>query len=211
MNGRVRSLTNLAMLFSLAGTFPPGASAAETHLQVLVTTGANELTAGSSVELRIYEAGKPVRHLPLTHGESWPRDTQRIIPLTLADGLDPRTVSRFSLYYRAASPLSPPWEVVTAEVDVDSGHEPPQRLLNATLTGVINQRGELATEERDPSAMRCSSDADCDDHRNCNGHERCLPASREADSRGCVKGLPLVCPVNQVCTEDHGCRGLPKD
>jgi hypothetical protein len=23
-----------------------------------------------------------------------------------------------------------------------------------------------------------------------------------------VKGLPVVCPVNQVCTEEHGCRGI---
>jgi len=202
-------LTNLAVLLTLTAAFSPAASAAEAHLQVHITTGANELTAGSTVELRIYEAGKAVRRLALTHGESWPRDTLRIIPLTLAEGLDPRTVSRFSLYYRAASPLSPPWEVVAAEVDVDSAHSASQRLLNATLTGVINQRGELATEERDPSSMRCSTDADCDDHRNCNGHERCSPGSREADSRGCVKGLPLVCPVNQVCTEDHGCRGVP--
>jgi hypothetical protein len=195
------------MLLALAWTLSPGAPAAVSRLQVHITTGANELAAGSSVELRIYEAGKAVRRLALTHGESWPRETTRIIPVALADGLDPRTVSRFSLYYRAASPLSPPWEVVAAEVDIESGQAPPERLLNATLTGVINQRGELATEERDPSSMRCATDADCDDRRNCNGRERCAPGSREADSRGCVKGLPLVCPVNQVCTEDRGCRG----
>jgi hypothetical protein len=183
-------------------------AATVTHIQVRVVTGADELTAGSLLELRIYEAGKAARHLPLTHGEAWPRDSTRIIPLALAEPLDPRAVLRFGLYYRAASPLAPPWEVVTAEVQLSSGGAAPERLLNATLTGVIERQGELATEERDPRTMACFSDADCDDHRSCNGRERCAPRSAGADARGCVKGLPVVCPVNQVCTEDHGCRGV---
>ena len=55
--------------------------------------------------------------------------------------------------------------------------------------------------------MICITDAECDDHRNCNGLERCAPQRRDADARGCVKGLPVVCPVNQVCSEEAGCRG----
>ena len=55
--------------------------------------------------------------------------------------------------------------------------------------------------------MICSSDADCDDHRACNGKERCAPRSPGADARGCVKGAPVVCPVNQVCGEGVGCHG----
>ncbi len=183
-------------------------AAAVTHIQVRIVTGADELTAGSQLELRIYEAGKAARHLPLTHGEAWPRDSTRIIPLALAEPLDPRAVLRFGLYYRAASPLAPAWEVVAAEVDLSPEKAAPERLLNATLTGVIERQGELATEEREPGTMACLSDADCDDHRSCNGRERCAPRSAGADARGCLKGMPVVCPVNQVCTEDHGCRGI---
>lgn len=207
MKRHLPSLTTWTMLLAFAWTMSHAATAAVSHLQVRITTGAEELTAGSVVELRIYESGKSVRSLPLTHGESWPRDSTRVVPLTLSEPLDPRAVARIALYYRAASPLSPPWEVVAAEVDLDSGRAPPERLLNATLAGVITQRGELATEERDASSMRCATDADCDDHRACNGHERCAPRSRDADPRGCVKGLPLVCPVNQACSEDRGCHG----
>lgn len=178
-----------------------------THIQVKVITGAEELTAGSFVELRIYEAGKAVRHLPLTHDDLWPRESTLVIPLTLTEALDPRGVLRFGLYYRA-NPLAPPWEVVSAEVDLTPGSDSPVRLLDATLSGVIARQGELASDEREASAVTCSTDADCDDHKNCNGHERCAPRTAGADVRGCVKGAPLVCPVNQVCTEAHGCRGL---
>jgi hypothetical protein len=178
------------------------------HLQVRIVSGPEELSAGSQLELRIYEAGRAVRRFPLTHGESWPAESTRLIPLTLTDTLDPRAVLRYSLYYRAASPLTPDWEVVEADVTISSGHEAPQRLLNATLSGVLSRQGELATEERGASAIACASDADCDDHRSCDGHERCAPRSSGADARGCVKGMPVVCPVNQVCSESHGCRGL---
>ena len=56
--------------------------------------------------------------------------------------------------------------------------------------------------------MACKSDADCDDKRSCNGLERCAPRAAGADARGCVKGTPVVCPVNQVCGEGVGCRGV---
>jgi hypothetical protein len=177
------------------------------HLQVRIVTGGQDLGAGSYLELRIYEAGKTVRRLPLTHGETWPRDSTRVIPLTLSDALDPHNVLRFGLYYRAASPLAPPLEVVAADVDLSAGHEPPQLLLNTTLSGEIGRQGELATQERDVSTMTCVTDADCDDQRSCNGHERCAPRSVGADARGCVKGTPVVCPVNEVCSEGRGCVG----
>ncbi len=177
------------------------------HIQVRIVTGAQDLGAGSVLELRIYEAGKAVRRLPLTHGEAWPRESTRVIPLTLSEAFDPRGVLRFSLYYRAASPLSPPWEVVAADVDLSDGRGPAELLLNTTLSGEIDRQGELATLERDASTLTCLTDADCDDQRTCNGHERCLPRSAEADARGCVRGNPVVCPVNQVCTEGRGCVG----
>jgi hypothetical protein len=180
-----------------------------THLEVRVVTGADELSAGSSLELRIYEAGKGVRRLPLVHGEAWPRDSTHIIPVKLSDALDPRNVVRFSLYYRSASPSASELEIVAADVELPSAKEPPQRLLDATLSGVIGRQGELATTERDQAALACKRDADCDDKRMCNGQERCAPHAAGADARGCVKGTPVVCPVNQVCSERVGCHGLP--
>jgi hypothetical protein len=177
------------------------------RLEVRVVTGGAELTAGSDLELRIYEAGKNVRRLPLVHGEAWLPDSTHLIPVKLNDALDPRNVQRFALYYRAGSPLAPAWEVVSADVEIPSGQEAPRLLLDATLSGVIAKQGELATVERDQAAMACSSDADCDDHRTCNGKERCAPHTAGADARGCVKGTPVVCPVNQVCGEGVGCHG----
>ena len=73
------------------------------QLQVRIVSGSADLAAGSYVELRIYQAGKDVRRWPLTHGEAWPRDSTRVIPLNLSEALEPRDVLRFSLYYRAAS------------------------------------------------------------------------------------------------------------
>jgi hypothetical protein len=177
------------------------------HLQVRVVTGPTELTPGSYVELRIYEAGKGVHRYPLTHGEAWARDSTRVIPLTLSDALDPRNVVRFSLFYRAASPLSPPWQVVAADVNLSAGREPAQLLLGTTLSGEIARQGELATLERDASTISCMSDSDCDDSKTCNGQERCAPHAAGADARGCLSGRPVVCPVNQVCTEGRGCVG----
>ena len=196
------------ILIALALAGSNAVAAVATHIQVHIVTGAVELTAGSVLELRIYEADNRVRRLPLTHGEAWPRDSTRVIPLTLTDGLDPRAVLRFGLYYRAASPLTPPWELVAAEVALPLGNGSPERLLNATLSGVIARQGELATEERETGSTMCASDADCDDHLKCDGRERCAPSAANADARGCVKGWPVACPVNQVCTEDRGCRGL---
>ncbi len=177
------------------------------RLEVRVVTGGAELSAGSNLELRIYEAGKNVRRLPLVHGEAWLPDSTHLIPVKLSEALDPRNVLRFALYYRAGSPLAPAWEVVSADVEIPSGQEAPQRLLDATLSGVIAKQGELATPERDQATLACSSDADCDDRRACNGKERCAPHTPGADARGCVKGTPVVCPVNQVCGEGVGCQG----
>jgi hypothetical protein len=184
------------------------ASTPVSRLDVRIVTGAEELGAGSSLELRIYEAGKSVRRLPLVHGESWPRDSTHVIPVKLSETLDTRNVVRFSLYYRGASPVAPAFEVVAAEVELPSASGSPERLLGATLSGVISRQGELATMDREQSAMTCKSDADCDDKRACNGLERCAPHSAGADARGCVKGTPVVCPVNQVCGEGVGCRGI---
>src|ERR1700676_3877190 len=178
------------------------------HLEVKIVTGAEELGAGSSLELRIYEAGKSVRRLPLVHGEAWPRDSTHIIPVKMSEPLDPRNVVRFSLYYRSASPSAPELEIVAADVELPSTKEPPEKLLDATLSGVIARQGELATVDREQSALACRSDADCDDKRTCNGQERCAPHAPGADARGCVKGIPVVCPVNQVCSEGAGCRGV---
>jgi len=195
----------LVLLLSLAAAASHAVPVSS--VQVRVVTGPNELSAGSYVELRIYEAGKAVRRFPLTHGEAWAADSTRVIPLSMNEVLDSRNVLRFSLFYRAASPLSPPWQVVAADVDLSAGHEPPLLLLDTTLSGEISRQGELATLDRDASAVACISDTDCDDAKTCNGRERCAPHTPGADARGCVSGRPVVCPVNQICTEGRGCVG----
>jgi hypothetical protein len=177
------------------------------QLQVRIVTGAADLTPGSYVELRIYETGGAVRKLPLTHGEGWPHDSTRTLSLSLAEPLDARQVLRFSLYYRAAHIASPPWSVVAADVDLAAGRGPEQLLLATTLSGEVHRQGEIASPVREASALLCFTDADCDDGRSCNGVERCAPRAAGADERGCVRGKPVACPVNQVCTEDRGCVG----
>jgi hypothetical protein len=187
-----------------------GAAAAPVRqLEVRIVIGTVELTTGSELELRIYETGREVRRLPLAHGEAWLPDSTHLIPVRLSESLDPRNVRRFALYYRPGSALSAPFEIISADVELPSGNGEPQKLLGMTLSGVIARQGELATEEREQSAGQCLSDADCDDHRTCNGRERCEPHSREADAHGCVKGTPVVCPVNQVCGDGIGCHGIP--
>jgi hypothetical protein len=198
----VISVLAAAALFSVNAAALP-----VSRLEVRVVTGAQELSAGSDLELRIYETGRSVRRLPLVHGEAWLPDSTHLIPVKLNDTLDPRNVVRFALYYRAGSPLAPAWEVIAADVEIPSGQDSPERLLGATLSGVITRQGELASAERDHAAMACVSDADCDDQRACNGRERCAPRAAGADARGCVKGAPVVCPVNQVCGEGVGCHG----
>jgi hypothetical protein len=201
-------LPRIAFALLFAGTFSMQANAVPvSRLEVRVVTGTAELSAGSDLELRIYENGKSVRRLPLVHGEAWLPSSTHLIPVKLNEAIDPRNVQRFALYYKAGNPLAPAWEVVSADVEMASGQEAPQRLLDATLSGVIAKQGELASEERDQASMLCSSDADCDDHRACNGKERCAPRTPGADARGCVKGAPVVCPVNQVCGEGVGCHG----
>ena len=181
---------------------------AVSRLEVRVVFGAGEMAAGSTLELRIYEPGKPARRWPLSQGEAWQRDSTHIIPVTLSEPLDPRSVLRFSLYYRPSSAVAPTLEIVAADVELPAGKDGPERLLNTTLSGVIHKQGELATVDREPAALTCASDADCDDKRSCNGQERCSPRSRDADARGCVKGSPVVCPVNQICSEGSGCKGI---
>ena len=208
LNNRLSLLHMWFLAMTLTAAVSAAAAAPVSQLQVRVVTGHEDLIAGSVLELRIYESGKAVRRFPLTHGEGWPQASTRVIPVALSEPLDARAVMRFALFYKAASPLSPPWQVVSAEVDLMSGRGTTERLLNSTLSGVIERQGELATEDREPGALICTSDADCDDRRSCNGRERCAPRTAGADARGCVKGLPTVCPVNQVCTEEHGCRGI---
>ena len=193
-------------LFAALGTLPAHAQSVS-RLQVRMVTGAADLAAGSLVELRIYQANKNVLRLRLTHGEGWPRDSTRVIPVALVEPLDPRSVVRFSLYYRAASAFAPAWEVAAVDVDLSDGHPPPKLLLDTTLSGEIDKQGELATrggrgERRGlPQRRRLRRSPQC------NGHERCAPRSPGADARGCVRGTPLSCPVNQVCVEGRGCVG----
>lgn len=184
------------------------AAAPVRQLEVRIVIGAEELTPGSDLELRIYETNGIVRRLPVAHTEPWLPDSTHLIPLKLSEGLEPRNVQRFALYYRSGSALAAPFEIIAADVELPSSSGEPQKLLGMTLSGVIARRGELATEDRAQEAGMCLTDEDCDDKRVCNGRERCAPHSPDADARGCVKGTPVVCPVNQVCGEGIGCHGV---
>src|SRR5580658_9690535 len=145
------SLPRVAWPILIAGILGAASAAAipVSRLEVRIVTGAEELSAGSSLELRIYEAGKSVRRLPLVNGEGWPRDSTHVIPVKLNDPLDPRSVVRFSLYYRSSNPASQGLEIVAADVELPSGNQSPQRLLDTTLSGVITGQGELATTDRE--------------------------------------------------------------
>ena len=184
----------------------PASAAPVSRLQVRIVTGNQELVPGSELELRIYETGRgSARRLPLAHGETWLPESTHLIPLRLDEALEPRNVIRFALYYRAANVLAPPLEILSAEVETGEGAAA-GKLLNATLSGVIARQGELASVET--NAGVCAGDADCDDHKSCNGHERCAPRMAGADARGCVKGSPVACPVNEICSEGVGCVGV---
>ena len=142
-----------------------------------------------------------------SHGEAWLPDSTHLIPVKLNEALDPRNVVRFALYYRAGSPLAPAWEVVSADVELPSGHEASAAPARRDLVGRDREARRTRVGGARSGTMACSSDADCDDHRACNGKERCAPHTPGADARGCVKGTPVVCPVNQVCGEGVGCHG----
>jgi hypothetical protein len=184
------------------------AAAPVRQLEIRIVIGAEELTPGSDLELRIYETSGIVRRLTVAHSEPWLPDSTHLIPVKLSEALETRNVQRFSLYYRPGSALAAPFEIIAADVELPSSGGEPQKLLGLTLSGVIARQGELATEDRAQAAGTCLTDEDCDDQRVCNGRERCAPHSREADARGCVKGTPVVCPVNQVCGEGIGCHGV---
>jgi hypothetical protein len=178
------------------------------QVELRIVIGAEQLASGSDLELRIYESNGTVRRLPVEHAESWLPDSTHLIPLKLSEGLEPRNVSRFAIYYRPSSALAAPFEIIAADVELPSISGEPQRLLGMTISGVIAHQGELATEDRSLAGVTCFSDADCDDGRACNGREHCAPHSAQADARGCVRGTPVACPVNQVCGEGIGCHGL---
>ncbi len=178
------------------------------QLSVTIVNGTQPLRAGSNVELRIYEVGGRVLRLPLTHGDGWAPASTRVIPVSLSEPLDPRAVMRYSIFYRSPQAEAASWEIADAVVDLAAGPGT-TRLLDTHLSGTITQQGELSTEERSVGSLACVVDADCDDHRSCNGSERCAPHTAGADARGCLKGTPEVCPVNEVCVERRGCVGMP--
>jgi hypothetical protein len=178
------------------------------QVELRIVIGAEQLTAGSDLELRIYESNGIVHRLSVVHAEPWLPDSTHLIPLKLDQALEPRNVQRFSIYYRPGSAPSAPFEIISADVELPSSDGEARKLLGMTLSGAIARQGELSTEDRTQAGASCSSDADCDDKRACNGKEHCAPHSPGADARGCVRGEPVVCPVNQVCGEGIGCHGI---
>ncbi len=201
----------LRLIFALyAGLLGAGRVAAipVQQVELRIVIGAEQLSPGSDLELRIYESTGIVRRLPVAHAEPWLPDSTHLIPLRLNEALEPRNVQRFAIYYRPSSAVAAPFEIIAADVELPSSSGDPQRLLGVTLSGAITRQGELATQDRAQAASTCLTDADCDDGRTCDGRERCAPHSADADARGCVRGTPVACPVNQVCGEGIGCHGL---
>jgi len=199
--------TALALSCLLASLTAFALTAPISQVTVRIVTGSQPLAPTSDLELRIYEVGGRVRRLPIAHGEIWGPESTRLVSVALGEPLDPRVVVRYAIYFRSAIPESPALEITDADVELPSAGEVPMRLLDTSVSGVIARQGELSSFERSPGSMVCVTDGDCDDHRSCNGLERCAPQAAGADARGCVKGKPLVCPVNQVCTEQRGCMG----
>ena len=200
---RCGALLSCLLALAVAGAEPPTLVSA---LDVSITSGALPLPAGVGLDLKIYEQGPVPRIVPIPHGEPWLPGATRLVRVKLERPLDPRHVRRYSIAYRTPQALQAPWEIESAVVEWEAGgrHE---RLLAATLSGTVAADREVASEDVKEAQMTCAADADCDDGRMCNGAERCDPGNRTADSRGCVSGRPLVCPVNQVCVERAGCRG----
>ena len=202
-----RALRALVILCGLAILAPATAAPVVHRLVVRIATGAEGAPAGSTVELRVREAGRPERRLALAGGAPWPPNSTRTVSIALGEPLDPDAVARYSIYYRGPAGAAPgAWEIASADVLVSSaaGRETP---LGAPIQGVLRGEGEISSAERAVSSLMCVTDADCDDGRACNGRERCDPAARNANARGCLAGVPVSCPTNQVCIERLGCRG----
>jgi hypothetical protein len=50
-------------------------------------------------------------------------------------------------------------------------------------------------------AQICRTNKDCDDRLFCNGEELCMPQSRNANARGCIKAIKLPCTAGNTCDE----------
>lgn len=203
-----RTMSALALIVGCV-VFGSALGATPVHrLLVRIVTGNEGAPPGAHVELRLREAGRPERQIPIAGSAPWPAGSTRTVPVALSEPLDPDEVARFSIYYRGPAGAPPSaWEIASAEVFALSA-DGRERPLGAALQGLIRREGEISSAERAASSLACMTDADCDDGRACNGRERCEPGARNADARGCVSGTPVSCPTNQVCVERLGCRGM---
>ncbi len=204
----MRTLHALALICGFVILGPAFGAPAVHRLLVRVATGGTGVAAGATVELRLVELGRAERRIALAAGAPWPAGSTRTVPVTLSEPLDPEAVARYSIYYKSpANAVLSSWDIASASVYALSadGHEQP---LGAPIQGLIRREGEIASAERAVSSLSCVTDQDCDDGHICNGRERCDPGNRSANARGCVAGVPLACPTNQVCMERLGCRGM---
>lgn len=203
---RIPSLLALFVFALAAGA--AHAAATVTRLEVRIATGADGVATPGLVELRLREVGKPERHVPIARGDVWPAGSTRVVPVTLPEPIDADAIVRVGIFYRASNASQPDaWEIAGADVVALRGAER-VRLNGASIRGLVPREGELASAERSVSALTCVVDSDCSDGRSCNGTEKCSPGTRGADARGCLRGTPVSCPINQACIEGQGCRGV---
>jgi hypothetical protein len=197
----------LLVLFAVAGGVAHAAPNV-TRLEVRIATGADGVGPGGYVELRLREFGRGERRAVIARGDAWPAGSTRVVPVTLPEPIDADAIARVGIYYRAANASQPDsWEIASADVVALRGSER-VRLTAAPIQGVLLKEGELASAERATSTLTCVMDSDCSDGRSCNGAEKCSPGARGADARGCLRGTPVSCPINQACIEGQGCRGV---
>ena len=178
------------------------------HLQVRIVTGGQDLSAGSvfgTAHLRSRQGGASAavdawRIVAARLDARHPPDPERVRSTRATCCASACTIAPPVRSHRPGRWL-PPMSIC----------RPVASRRNSCSTrrsrGRSSGRANSRLSERDVSTMTCVTDSDCDDQRSCNGHERCAPRTAGADARGCVRGSPVVCPVNQVCSEGRGCIG----
>ena len=81
-------------------------------------------------------------------------------------------------------------------------------VITSTLTACQSEPSDSSQGEGSATSdFMCAIDKDCDDGLFCNGMERCAPASKDANSSGCILASAPPCKSEGLCEEEAGlCR-----